>query len=143
MTHASPVSFLRVSLAAGIGVATMVTAAACGSNSTLPPNSFGSSSGGGGSLLDATASSSGGSGSSGSGNNYNSGSSSGSDNSSSGSTNSSSGGGTMCVAQCHADSDCQSSCPTPASGTNCCDQSSSTCFASPNAQCTPQQVGSE
>jgi hypothetical protein len=49
----------------------------------------------------------------------------------------------MCVAQCHADSDCQSSCPAPAMGTSCCDQSSNTCFMSPNAQCTPSQVGSE
>lgn len=143
MNHASPVSFRRVSLAAGLGVATMVMAAACGSNGTPPANTFGNGNGGnGGYGSDATASSSGG-GNGSSSSSYNNGGSSnggGTDNSSSGAASSS--GGTTCTTQCHADTDCQS-CPAPDSGTWCCDQSSNTCFMSANAQCTPQQVGSE
>lgn len=45
-------------------------------------------------------------------------------------------GGTMCVARCTSDSQCQTSCPAAAGGgTNCCDRGTGTCYPYRFAMC--------
>lgn len=47
-----------------------------------------------------------------------------------------------CVNHCTTDSDCQNSCPSVASGINCCDTATSTCYPASTATCPVPQPDS-
>lgn len=97
--------------------------AACASGENDLPFNNGDTSGGGGNGGE----SSGGNGTGGSGTTT----------TGSGSSTSSGGNdaGGVCVPKCATDADCQGSCPTPKSGTTCCDTATNVCYVSNSATC--------
>ena len=122
---------MKLATFSALGLSLAMTAAACGSGDSNPPdfNNFDDA----GSDVSASSSSGGGSGSGSGVSSSGSGSSSGTGSSSGSSSGGSSSGS---CGNCTSDSQCQSACPpVQGGGTNCCDTGSGVCYATTQNTC--------